>query len=98
MQEYVNPHYNILVIVSSVLKVIMASIINRTEEDQIKIIDKDAKNNFTWSWLEKFVTVEIEDSGSFRKKLQETPPGNSARFASLDKPIWYFQSFILFLC
>ena len=60
MQEYVNPHYNILIIVSSILKVIMVSIINRTEEDQIKIIDKDAKNKFKWSWLEKFITVEIE--------------------------------------
>ena len=38
----------------------MVSIINRTEEDQTKIIDKDAKNKFKWSWLEKFVTVEIE--------------------------------------
>ena len=39
----------------------MVSIINRTGEleDQIKIIDKDAKNNFKWSWLEKFVTVEL---------------------------------------
>ena len=37
----------------------MVSIINRTEEDQIKIIDKDAKNKFKWSWLEKFVTVEL---------------------------------------
>ena len=53
MQEYVNPRCNIL-------KVIMVSIINRTEEDQIKIIDKGAKNKFKWSWLEKFVTVEIE--------------------------------------
>ena len=60
MQEYVNPHYNILIIVSSILKVIMVSIINRTEKDQIQIIDKDAKNKFKWSWLEKFVTVEIE--------------------------------------
>ena len=60
MQEYVNPHYNIVIIVSSILKVIMVSIINRTEEDQTKIIDKDAKNKFKWSWLEKFVTVEIE--------------------------------------
>ena len=59
MQEYVNPHYNILIIVSSILKVIRLSIINRTWEDQIKIIDKDAKNKFTWSWLEKFVTVEL---------------------------------------
>ena len=42
MQECVNPHYNILVIVSSILKAIMGSIINRTEEDQIRIIDKDA--------------------------------------------------------
>ena len=33
---------------------------NRTEEDQSKIIDKDAKNKFKWSWLVKFVTVEIE--------------------------------------
>ena len=31
-----------------------------TEEDQTKIIDKGAKNKFKWSWLEKFVTVEIE--------------------------------------
>ena len=38
----------------------MVSIINRTEEDQTKIIDKGAKNKFKWSWLEKFVTVEIE--------------------------------------
>ena len=38
----------------------MVSIINWTEEDQTKIIDKDAKNKFKWSWLEKFVTVEIE--------------------------------------
>ena len=60
MQEYVNPHFNILIIVSSILKVIMVSIINCTEEDQIKIIDKDAENKFKWSWLEKFVTVEIE--------------------------------------
>ena len=60
MQEYVNPHYNILIIVSSILKVIMVSIINRTEKDQIQIIDKDAKNKFKRSWLEKFVTVEIE--------------------------------------
>ena len=36
----------------------MVSIINRTEEDQIKIIDKGAKNTFKWSWLEKFVTIE----------------------------------------
>ena len=61
MQEYVNPHiYNIVIIVSSILKVIMVSIINSTEEDQTKIIDKYAKNKFKWSWLEKFVTVEIE--------------------------------------
>ena len=60
MQEYVNPHCNILIIVSSILKVIMVSIINRTEEDQSKIIDKCAKNKFKWSWLEKFVTVAIE--------------------------------------
>ena len=59
MQEYVNPHCNILIIVSSILKV-MVSIINRTEEDQTKIIDKGVKNKFKWSWLEKFVTVEIE--------------------------------------
>ena len=38
----------------------MVLIINRTQEDQIKIIDKDAKNKFKWSWLQKFVTVEIE--------------------------------------
>ena len=38
----------------------MVSIINRTEEAQTKIIDKGAKNKFKWSWLEKFVTVEIE--------------------------------------
>ena len=38
----------------------MVSIISRTEEDQIKIIDKGAKNKFKWSWLEKFITVEIE--------------------------------------
>ena len=38
----------------------MVSIINRTEEDQTKIIDKGAKNKFKWSSLEKFVTVEIE--------------------------------------
>ena len=38
----------------------MVSIINRTEEDQTKIIDKGAKNKFKWSWLEKFVTVKIE--------------------------------------
>ena len=38
----------------------MVSIINRTEEDQTKIIDEGAKNKFKWSWLEKFVTVEIE--------------------------------------
>ena len=38
----------------------MVSIINRTEEDQTNIIDKGAKNKFKWSWLEKFVTVEIE--------------------------------------
>ena len=38
----------------------MVSIINRTEEDQTKILDKGAKNKFKWSWLEKFVTVEIE--------------------------------------
>ena len=39
----------------------MVSIINRTAEleDQIKIIDKDAKNKFKWSWLQKFVTVEL---------------------------------------
>ena len=60
MQEYVNPDCNILIIVSSILKVIMVSIINRTEEDQTKIIDKGTKNEFKWSWLEKFVTVEIE--------------------------------------
>ena len=60
IQEYVNPHCNILIIVSSILKVIMVSIINRTEEDQTKIMDKGAKNKFKWSWLEKFVTVEIE--------------------------------------
>ena len=44
--------------VSSILKIIMVSIINRTQEDQIKIMYKDAKNNFKWSWLEKFVTAE----------------------------------------
>ena len=60
MQEYVNPHYSILIIVSSILKVIMVSIINRMEEDQTKITYKDAKNKFKWPWLEKFVTVEIE--------------------------------------
>ena len=60
MQKYVNPHYNIVIIVSSILKVIMISIINGTEEEQTKIIDKDAKNKFKWSWLEKFVTVEFE--------------------------------------
>ena len=38
----------------------MVSIINRTEEDQTKIIDKGVKNKLKWSWLEKFVTVEIE--------------------------------------
>ena len=38
----------------------MVSIINRTEEDQTKIIDKGSKNNFKWSWLEKFATLEIE--------------------------------------
>ena len=38
----------------------MVSIINRTEEDQTKTIDTDVKNKFKWSWLEKFVTVEIE--------------------------------------
>ena len=38
----------------------MVSIINRTEEDQPKTIDIDVKNKFKWSWLEKFVTVEIE--------------------------------------
>ena len=38
----------------------MVSIISRTEEDQIKIIDKGAKNKFKWSWLEKFITGEIE--------------------------------------
>ena len=38
----------------------MVSIINRTEEDQTNIIDKGVKNKFKWSWLEKFVTVEIE--------------------------------------
>ena len=38
----------------------MVSIINRTGEDQTKIIDKGAKNKFKWLWLEKFVTVEIE--------------------------------------
>ena len=38
----------------------MVSIINRTEEDQTKIIDKGAKIKFKWSRLEKFVTVEIE--------------------------------------
>ena len=38
----------------------MVSIINRTEEDQTKIIDKGATNKFKWSWLEKFITVEIE--------------------------------------
>ena len=38
----------------------MVSIINRTEEDQTKIIDKGAKNEFKWSCLEKFVTVKIE--------------------------------------
>ena len=43
MQEYVNPHNNILIIVSISLKVIMVSIINRTGEDQIEIVDKDAK-------------------------------------------------------
>ena len=46
--------------VDGILKVIMVSIINRTEEDQTKIIDKGVKNKFKWSWLEKFVTVEIE--------------------------------------
>ena len=51
MQEYVNPHYIIVIIVSSILKVIMVSIINRTEDDQTKIMDKDAKNKFKWSWL-----------------------------------------------
>ena len=60
MLEYVNPHCNILIIVSSILKVIMVSIINRTEEDQTKIIDKGAKNKFKWSCLQKFVKVEIE--------------------------------------
>ena len=60
MQEYVNPHCDILITVSSILKVIMVSIIIRTEEDQNKIIDKGAKNKFKWSWLEKFITVEIE--------------------------------------
>ena len=50
-----------MIIVSSILKVIMVSIINRTEEDQTKTIDIDVKNKFKWSWLEKkFVTVEIE--------------------------------------
>ena len=39
----------------------MVSIINRTEEDQTKIIDKGAKSKFKWSWLETFVTVEIEN-------------------------------------
>ena len=38
----------------------MVSIINRTEEDQTKTIDIDVKNKFKWSWLEKFVTVDIE--------------------------------------
>ena len=38
----------------------MVSIINRTEEDQTKIIDKGAKSKFKWSCLEKFVTVKIE--------------------------------------
>ena len=32
---------------------IMVSIISRMEEDQIKIIDKDANNKFKWSWLFK---------------------------------------------
>ena len=61
MQEYVNPHYNILIIVSIIFKVIMVSIINRTGEDQIEIIDKDAKNKFKWSWLEsrEVITVEL---------------------------------------
>ena len=49
-----------MIIVSSILKVIMVSIINRTEEDQTKTIDIDVKNKFKWSWLEKFVTVDIE--------------------------------------
>ena len=49
-----------MIIVSSILKVIMVSIINRMEEDQTKTIDIDVKNKFKWSWLEKFVTVEIE--------------------------------------
>ena len=62
MQEYVNAHCNILIIVSFIWKVtiIMVSIVNRTEEDQTKIMDKGARNKFKWSWLEKFVTVEIE--------------------------------------
>ena len=38
---------------------IMVSIISRTEEDQIKIINKDVNNKFKWSWLEKTVTVQI---------------------------------------
>ena len=38
----------------------MVSILSRTEEDQIKFIDKGAKNKFKWLWLEKFITVEIE--------------------------------------
>ena len=38
---------------------IMVSIISRTEEDKIKVIDKDANNKFKWSWLEKTVTVQI---------------------------------------
>ena len=44
MQEYDNPHYNILIIVSSILKVIMVSIINRTEEDQTKKMPKINSN------------------------------------------------------
>ena len=39
----------------------MVSIINRTEEDQTKIIDKGVKNKFKWSWLEKFVTVKLKE-------------------------------------
>ena len=38
---------------------IMVSINSRTEEDKIKVINKDANNKFKWSWLEKTVIVQI---------------------------------------
>ena len=52
----------------------MVSIINRTEEDQTKIIDKGAKSKFKWSWLEKFVTVEIEKKSHKIIRHVKLPP------------------------